>query len=175
MKRTIKLKKVLPFNQDCVWQALTDSELLGQWLMKNNLEPELDHEFTFEMPPQKGWDGITHCKIIQIHPKTSISYTYQGEATGEKSLACAGIHSKAADRATKGIFTKLDTILNFELEPTCGGTILHLEHSGYKGLKLVLISLIMQMGWKKQLNKKLPLVLEKIQNATTSNRNIKAI
>ena len=164
MTRTIKLKKVLPYPQDKVWQALTDPQLLGSWFMENNIEPMQGHYFTFRMKPQKGWDGVTHCEIIAVEPQKHIAYTYRGEATGEKALACAGIHSDTADKLTKGIFTRLDTILSFTLEPTCGGTILRLEHSGYNGMKLVLISLIMQMGWKKQLKKKLPKVLKRMTN-----------
>jgi uncharacterized protein YndB with AHSA1/START domain len=161
MTRTIKLKTFLPYPQEAVWQALTSPSLLGSWFMKNDIQPTQGHYFTIRMKPQKGWDGITHCEIIAVEPQKHIAYTYRGEATGEKALACAGIHSDAADKLTKGIFTKLDTVLNFRLEPTCGGTILYLEHSGYNGLKLVIISFIMQMGWKKQLKKKLPKVLER--------------
>lgn len=164
MTRTIKLKSFLPYVQDKVWQALTNPKLLGSWFMENNIEPTQGHYFTFRMKPQKGWDGITHCEITEIEPLKHIAYTYRGEATGEKALACAGIHSNTADKLTKGIFTKLDTVLSFTLEPTCGGTILHLEHSGYKGLKLVIISFIMQFGWKKQLKKKLPKVLAQLTN-----------
>jgi uncharacterized protein YndB with AHSA1/START domain len=162
IRRTIKLKTVLPYQQSRVWQALTDATLLGSWLMENDIKPVQGHYFTFRMKPQKGWDGVTHCQIIAIEPQRFISYTYRGQASGEKALACAGIHSQAADQLTRGIFTKLDTVLSFTLEPTCAGTILYLEHSGYDGFKLVLISLIMQMGWKKQLRKKLPKALEKI-------------
>ena len=164
MARTIKLKTVLPFPQEQVWQALTNPKLLGNWFMENNIEPTQGHYFTFRMKPQKGWDGITHCEVISVEPQKSIAFTYRGEATGEKALACAGIHSDTADKITKGIFTKLDTILSFTLEPTCGGTILSMEHSGYKGLKLVIISLIMQIGWKKQLRRRLPKVLERMTN-----------
>ncbi len=163
MKRTIRLKTVLPYPPEKVWQALTDASHLGDWFMENNIEPRQGHNFTFRMKPQKGWDGITHCEIITIEPQKHIAYTYRGEATGEKALACAGIHSDTADQMTKGIFTKLDTVLSFDLEPTCGGTILRMEHSGYSGLKLVLISLIMQMGWKKQLRKRLPKVLAQMK------------
>jgi uncharacterized protein YndB with AHSA1/START domain len=162
MTRTIKLKTVLPHSQEKVWQALTDPKHLGNWFMKNNLEPTVGHCFTFKMKPQKGWDGITHCEILEVEPQQHIAYTYRGEATGEKALACAGIHSDTADKLTKGIFTKLDTVLNFTLEPTCGGTILSMEHSGFKGLKLSIVSFIMQLGWKKQLRKKLPKVLERM-------------
>lgn len=164
MTRTIKLKTVLPYEQERVWQALTEPKWLGSWFMENDIEPTKGHYFTFRMKPQKGWDGITHCEVIDVTPQERIAYTYCGEATGEKALACAGIHSDNADKLTRGIFTKLDTVLSFRLEPTCGGTILHLEHSGYKGLKLAIISLIMQMGWKKQLSKKLPKVLERMSN-----------
>jgi uncharacterized protein YndB with AHSA1/START domain len=164
MTRTIKLKTILPYPQEKVWRALTDPKLLGSWFMENNIEPIQGHYFTFRMKPQKGWDGITHCEIIAVEPQKYISYSYRGEATGEKALACAGIHSDTGDKLTKGIFTELDTVLSFRLEPSCGGTILHLEHSGYKGLKLSIISLIMQMGWKKQLNKKLPKVLGGLAN-----------
>jgi uncharacterized protein YndB with AHSA1/START domain len=163
MTRTIRLKAILQYPVDNVWLALTDAQWLGKWFMENDIAPTLDHEFTFRMAPQKGWDGITHCQIIRLEPFKEIAYTYRGEASGEKALACAGIHSDTADKVTKGIFTKLDTVLKFTLAPTCGGTILAMEHSGYKGLKLVIISMIMQMGWKKQLRKKLPAVLENQQ------------
>lgn len=146
----------MPYSPEKVWLALTDSKLLGSWFMSNDIDPKPGHHFTFRMRPQKGWDGITHCEIISVEPHKHISYTYRGEATGEKALACAGIHSDTADNMTKNIFTKLDTVLTFKLEPTCGGTVLYLKHAGYKGLKLIIVSLIMQMGWKKQLRKKLP-------------------
>lgn len=164
MTRTIKLKTVLPYPAEKIWQALTEPELLGSWFMENNIVAKQGHYFTFRMKPQKGWDGITHCEIIAVEPKKHIAYTYRGEATGEKALACAGIHSEAADKLTKGIFTKLDTVLSFTLEPTCGGTILLMEQSGYKGLKLSIISLIMQSGWKKQLRKKLPKILDRLND-----------
>lgn len=162
MTRTIQLKTFLPYPPEKVWRALTEAKLLGNWFMENDIEPVPGHYFTFRMAPQKGWDGITHCEIKDVQPLKHIAYSYRGEATGEKALACAGIHSGTADKITKGIFAKLDTELSFTLEPTCGGTLLHLKHSGYKGLKLVIVSFIMQMGWKKQLKKRLPKVLESI-------------
>ena len=145
-----------------VWRALTDAKLLGSWFMENDFVPELNHEFTFRMAPQKGWDGITYCKVTELEPMHKISYTYSGSASGEKALACAGVHSELADSVGNGIFTALDTTLSFTLTPTCGGSLLEMKHAGFKGFKLIIVSFIMQMGWKKQLHKKLPVVLEKI-------------
>lgn len=162
MHRTITLKKFYPYKPEMIWQALTDNEILGKWFMENDLKPIPGHEFTFRMAPQKGWDGITYCTITDVEELKKISYTYQGHASGEKALACAGVHSELADAAAKGIFAELDTVLTFDLEPTCGGTLLKMQQSGYKGLKMTLVSFIMGMGWKKQLGKKLPAVLEKM-------------
>jgi uncharacterized protein YndB with AHSA1/START domain len=131
--------------------------------MENDFEPILNREFTFRMAPQKGWDGITHCKVTELEPMKKIAYTYSGSASGEKALACAGIHSETADKATKNLFTKLDTRLAIELEPTCGGTILKLTHSGFKGFVQVIISFIFGKGWKKQVKIRLPKVLQEMQ------------
>jgi uncharacterized protein YndB with AHSA1/START domain len=161
MKRTIRIKINLPYSQEQVWQALTTPSSLGEWFMKNDFQPQIGHEFTFRMAPQKGWDGITYCKVLTINPLQNISFTYKGQATGEKTLACAGIHSEIADKAAKTFFTQLDTVVTFTLTPTCGGTLLELHHSGFSGLKLYLVSFVMAMGWKKQLRKKLPKLLEK--------------
>src|SRR3954464_12987585 len=122
MHRTINLLVFLSHPTEKVWKALTDPKLLGGWFMQNDMVAEPGHYFTFRMAPQKGWDGITHCEIKDMQPQKHIAYSYRGEATGEKALACAGIHSRTADKMTKGIFTKLDTELSFTLEPTCGGT-----------------------------------------------------
>jgi uncharacterized protein YndB with AHSA1/START domain len=163
MTRSIKIKQMLPYPPEMVWRALTDADLLGKWFMQNDIQPIVGHEFEFRMAPQKGWDGITHCRVMVVEPNKYIAYTYSGKASGEKALACAGIHSDTADKAAKGIFAELDTLLSFTLEPTCGGTLLKMEHSGYKGLKMILVSFIMQMGWKKQIGKKLPALLEKLK------------
>jgi len=162
MQRTIQLKRFLPYPQAMVWLALTDAAILGNWFMKNDMVPRQGADFTFRMAPQKGWDGITHCHITVLQAPTDIAYTYRGEASGEKALACAGIHSETADKMTKGIFTRLDTVLSFHLEAVPGGTMLSMTHAGFKGVKLAVISLIMQMGWKKQIGKKLPKVLERL-------------
>src|SRR5262249_18053980 len=126
--------------------------------MPNDFEPKLNHQFTFHMKPQRGWDGLTHCEVIQLEPLHRVAYTYRGEASGEKPLACAGIDSRAADSAAKGLFAQLDTVLSFTLTPeqaTNGAenTRLILEHTGFKGLKLVIVSFIMGSGWQKVLRR----------------------
>jgi uncharacterized protein YndB with AHSA1/START domain len=175
MKRTIRIEKVLPHPVDRVWAALTDPRLLGSWLMENDFAPKLHHQFTFHMKPQRGWDGITHCEVIELDAPRRVAYTYRGEATGEKTLACAtsvGMVSENVDlklrkAAGRGVFTRLDTVLRFTLTPesSCDGTEkthLLMEHEGFTGLKLVIVSVVMGMGWKKRVIPRLESLLDRV-------------
>jgi uncharacterized protein YndB with AHSA1/START domain len=170
MNRNLRLEQLLPHPPKRVWQALTDPARLGEWFMENNFEPKLNHQFTFRMKPQRGWDGITHCEVIELEPLQRVAYTYRGKASGEKPLACAGINSRYADAALKGVFTELDTILCFSLTPERASdgtesTRLVMEHSGFKGFKLVIVSFVMGYGWGKVL-RRLSAVLDGMANSS---------
>jgi uncharacterized protein YndB with AHSA1/START domain len=149
LKRTIVIERLLPHSRERVWKALTDRAILGKWFMETDFEPEVGRAFTFRMKPQRGWDGVTHCEVIDLRPEQSIAYTYRGTATGEKAIACAGVKSDSVKSVGKGFMTELDTVLRFTLTEKDGRTHLRMEHSGFVGLKLVLVSFIMEMGWKR--------------------------
>jgi uncharacterized protein YndB with AHSA1/START domain len=164
MRRDIRIERFLRHPPERVWRALTEAPTLGRWFMPTeDFEPKLGHAFTFRMKPQRGWDGVTHCEVLELEPLRRIAYAYRGQATGEKTLACAGIHSPAVKRAGRGILTRLDTVLRFSLEAerTCSGeeeTRLVLEHQGFEGFQLTLVGLVMDMGWRKVLKRLLPVL-----------------
>ena len=175
MARTVRLERFFPFPTEQVWHTLTDADTLGSWFMPNDFEPVLHQTFTFHMKPQRGWDGITYCEVIDIQPFRCLAYSYRGKASGEKTLACAGINAPQADAAAKGIFTELDTVLQFTLTPArfrngIAGTRLVLEHSGFKGLEQLVVSFVMGAGWRKQLHK-LSAVLDSQSKHTVSVQN----
>jgi uncharacterized protein YndB with AHSA1/START domain len=90
-----------------VWRALTDPVLLSEWLLPVlGLELEPGARFELEVPPQPGWDGIVHCRMLEIDAHRKLSYTWT-----------------AAD---------IDTVVTFALTPTATGTRLSLVHSGFK-------------------------------------------
>jgi uncharacterized protein YndB with AHSA1/START domain len=81
--------------------------LLQQWLLPAigfKLEP--DTAFTLAAPPQPGWDGTVHCRMLEIQPHTKLSYAW---TIGD-----------------------LDTVVTFTLDPTPSGTRVTLEHTGFK-------------------------------------------
>jgi uncharacterized protein YndB with AHSA1/START domain len=136
MKRDLKLERVYPQPPERVWRALTDRRALSQWLMETDFEPTLGHRFTFRSRPQPGWDGITYCEVIELDPPRRLAYTWRGGAGKDRPLT-------------------LDTVVRFTLTPEGGGTRLTLEHTGFSGLKSVLVSFMMKAGWNKMLRTRL--------------------
>jgi len=90
-----------------VWRALTDPALLSAWLLPAvgfKLEPGA--AFTFNAPPQPGWDGIVNCGVVDIEPQKKLTYRW--------------------------VVGDLDTIVTFTLTPTASGTRLVIVQSGFK-------------------------------------------
>ena len=92
-----------------VWRALTDPELLAEWLLPVlDLELEPGAAFTFRTQPHPGWDGTVNCRFLEIEPRRKLSYTW---VVGDMTL---------------------DTVVTFTLTPTASGTRLSLVQSGFK-------------------------------------------
>lgn len=140
MKRDLKLERVYPQPPERVWRALTDRRALSQWLMETDFEPTLGHSFTFRSRPQPGWDGITYCEVTELDPPRRLAYTWRGGPGKDRPLT-------------------LDTVVRFTLTPDGSGTRLTLEHTGFSGLKSVLVSFMMKAGWNKMLRTSLDRVI----------------
>ena len=61
-----------------VWKAITTSEALASWLMPNNFQLKMGYEFTFQSVPKHGWDGIVHCKVMEIVTPTRLGFSWCG-------------------------------------------------------------------------------------------------
>ena len=92
-----------------VWRALTDPELLAEWLLPAvGLKLEPGAAFTFKTQPYPGWDGTVNCRILEIDAPRKLSYAW---VVGDMAL---------------------DTVVTFTLTPTAAGTRLSLVQSGFK-------------------------------------------
>lgn len=92
-----------------VWRALTDPALLTEWLLPvTELKLEPGAAFTLQAPQFPGWDGIVHCRMIEVETGRKLSYSWD---VGDMAL---------------------DTVVTFELTPTPSGTRLSLVQSGFK-------------------------------------------
>jgi uncharacterized protein YndB with AHSA1/START domain len=92
-----------------VWRALTDPELLAEWLLPvTGLKLEPGTAFTLKTQPYPGWDGTVDCRILEIEAHRKLSYAW----------VVGPMH--------------LDTVVTFTLTPTASGTRLSLVQSGFK-------------------------------------------
>jgi uncharacterized protein YndB with AHSA1/START domain len=121
MKRDLRFEEHYPHPLERVWEAITDSAAIAEWLMPNDFEPRLGHRFTFRTKPQPGFDGIVHCEVIALEPPRRLAYTWKGGG--------------------------IDTVLTITLEPEPGGTKLVLEHTGFEGARGMMVSVLMSSGW----------------------------
>jgi uncharacterized protein YndB with AHSA1/START domain len=64
-----------------LWSAVTDSNLLAQWITANDFKPVVGHRFTFRHQPSQWWDGIVEGEVLTVDKPHRISYTW---ATGEE-------------------------------------------------------------------------------------------
>ena len=142
MQRDIVIELFFPHPPQKVWKALTEPELLSQWFMKNDFKAEVGHHFNFRDKPRPGvaWDGIVYSEVLEVVPDKKLVYTWKG---GPKP----------------GVIT-LDTVLTWTLTPKDNGTLVRLEHRGYKGLKNYFSSLIMEKGYKLKVLKRLSALLD---------------
>jgi uncharacterized protein YndB with AHSA1/START domain len=68
MSREIMFEVTYPHPPERVWQALTDSAALTEWLMPNDFLPVVGHQFTFRAPPQPWFDGLVRCEVLTVDP-----------------------------------------------------------------------------------------------------------
>jgi uncharacterized protein YndB with AHSA1/START domain len=142
MNRTVRIAKVFHHPPKAVWHALTDPAAVSEWLMKAyDFEPKLGCKFQFRHQPRRGWNGITDCEVIELEPEKRIAYTWVGGETGKPPL--------------------LNTVVRYTLEPHGAGTRLVLEHSGFEGMKAVLVSFMMGAGWAKMMRGRFPQLLDR--------------
>lgn len=148
MAKIIQHQFFYPNPPEVVWEYLTKPELIAQWLMKNNFEPTIGHEFNFHASPMPDmdFDGIFYCKVLEIVPFKKLSYSWDfGPGDGS--------------------FTR--SVVNWTLTEKDNGTELLLIHRGFEGTNNFLSMFnSMEKGWL-ELIQKLLKVINNTTNGTT--------
>jgi uncharacterized protein YndB with AHSA1/START domain len=136
MKRDLHFEMTYPHAPEQVWQALTNADAIGQWLMPNDFLPIVGHRFQFRTKPAPGFDGIVQCEVLEVSPPERLVYTWTGGG--------------------------VDTRLIWTLKRVPEGTNLTLDHTGFKGLRGMIVRGILGKGWRsKILIMNLPALLDR--------------
>jgi uncharacterized protein YndB with AHSA1/START domain len=110
MNNTIRKEIFLPQSREQVWQAISTSDALADWMYPNDFEPRVGHPFTFRVPanPAVGFEGLTvRCEVLECAPPYRLVFSWK-------------VNGPVAN-----------TQVSFRLEPEGGGTRLFFEHSGF--------------------------------------------
>lgn len=90
-----------------VWRALTTSDELERWLMRNDFRPEVGRRCVFRFCDAEGGpDSLVHVTVLALDPPRFMKWGWRSEdEEGE-------------------------TTVTFELSAEAGGTTLRLRHTG---------------------------------------------
>ena len=124
--RSLVIEKEMPHPPAKVWRALTEGQLIDEWLMKNDFQPVVGHRFSFRSAPVQGWDGVIRGEVLVVDPPARLSYTW----------STMGMQNDVA----------------WTLTPTAGGTHVRMEQSGF-GLNQEANYKGASYGWKNFIGK----------------------
>ncbi len=63
---------------ESVWEAITDSKMISQWLMETNIKPEVGFKGYFKMKPIPGFDGNITTEVLEVKENKVFMYNWQG-------------------------------------------------------------------------------------------------
>lgn len=131
--RDIVIDEVLPHAPETVWKVLTNAQLIARWLMKpTGFEAVEGKAFTFQTTPGGNWDGVIHCRVLEVIANRRLVYAWTG-----------------GDERNTGYGAPLDTIVTWSLAPVEAGTRIQLVHAGFVIPRNESAYTIMSGGWKK--------------------------
>jgi len=64
--RSVVVERELPFSPEKIWRALTQPQLIEDWLMKNDFKPVVGHGFNL----RADW-GAVDCKVWTLTPTSA--------------------------------------------------------------------------------------------------------
>lgn len=135
MAASINHQFFFPHPPEIVWEYLTNAELMEQWLMKNDFQPIIGHDFQFKTNPipSLNFDGIVYCRVLEIVPFKKLSYSWNS-GSGDGKIT-------------------IESVVEWKLEQKDQGTQLFLLHSGFSETENVNMYNALTDGWLKNLHK----------------------
>src|SRR5450755_3234108 len=103
--RTLVIEREMPHPPEKIWRALTQGELIKDWLMENDFQPVVGHKFSFRATPMPNWNGVVDCEVLVVEPNKKLSYTWGTMGRGN--------------------------VVVWTLVATTGGTLVRMEQSGF--------------------------------------------
>lgn len=69
--RSVIVQREFPYPPERIWRALTQPQLIEEWLMKTDFQARLGQAFVF-----RGDWGSVSCKVLEIEPNRTLVYSW---------------------------------------------------------------------------------------------------
>jgi uncharacterized protein YndB with AHSA1/START domain len=140
---TIEVDQFYPHPPDKVWRALTEPELIAQWLMPGDFRLEIGHRYTMQSRPvpASGFSGLVEAEVLAFETEKLLRLGWRDAAGGDA-----------------------DWTLTWTLQPEGRGTRLFLLHEGFDPDDPLQrqAHTIMNGGWRTGVPKSLAKLLDRI-------------
>jgi uncharacterized protein YndB with AHSA1/START domain len=104
--RSLVIEREMLYPPEKIWRALTQGNLIKEWLMENDFQPTAGRKFKFRSTPAPNWNGIIDCEVRIVEPNRRLSYTWNSMG--------------------------LESVVEWTLTPTGKGTLVRMEQSGFR-------------------------------------------
>jgi uncharacterized protein YndB with AHSA1/START domain len=74
---SVTVEREVAFPPEKIWRALTEPHLIEEWLMRNDFQPIVGHQFNL----RADW-GAVDCKVLAVEPNKTLSYTWGAMGLG---------------------------------------------------------------------------------------------
>jgi uncharacterized protein YndB with AHSA1/START domain len=98
----------LPHSPALVWRALTERELLGAWLLPNDMRPKVGARFSFEHAGQQPGSSID-CEVLEVEPNRILRWrqTEDGDSDSGWQPVTSVVTIELTDNAAGGTHLRL--------------------------------------------------------------------
>jgi uncharacterized protein YndB with AHSA1/START domain len=69
--RSVVVERDIPFPPEKIWRALTQPQLIEEWLMKSEFRPVIGHRFELRAE----W-GVVQCEVRSVEQHRTLSYSW---------------------------------------------------------------------------------------------------
>ena len=131
--RDIVIDEVFPHTRRDDLEGADQRPVDRRWLMPpTGFEAVEGNAFTFQTTPGGNWDGVIHCRVLEVVPNRRLVYAWKG-----------------GDERNTGYGAPLDTVVTWSLTPVEAGTRIRLVHAGFVLPRNESAYTVMSGGWKK--------------------------
>lgn len=126
----IEVEEFLPHAPATVWRALTEPELIARWLMENDFQAAVGHQFQMRgIPvPAVGFSGLVASEVLDVEAEKRLRISWRDANSGNS----------------------LNSTVTWSIAPEGAGTRLSLVHEGFDPHEPTHVAShrIMSGGWR---------------------------